>query len=214
MKYYSLTLRGIFFIAVCMLTSSDLISMNNKDDVFNHLSEKFAKLESISFEFKDNSSNIKGFLKAKKGGKFRMLFGDQLIVTNGSTIWNHQIEEEKVMISNRETLNYDYGIETFFFEFTNNYIPTKFTKYNSSTSTGEYKLETKLNSESELIDIEEMEFILDKDYNIISVIFNNGFLEANWDIINLQFNPYFKDSEFEFELPENIEVIDMLGSDE
>lgn len=198
----------LIFTAIAMLSATSLMAIT-KEDVYEQLKGKFKNMEAISFEFYSPDSNVEGMLIARKGGKFKMKYGSQLIISDSKTIWNHQVEDNSVLISSTESMGSSPSVEAFFFEFVDKYKPQSLSRVNGSSDDTAYKFDLKKSSDSEMISLENVTLLLDDKLNIKSVIFDSGAMKTKWLISSLKLNPKLDKSTFTFSPPPDADVIDM-----
>lgn len=97
-----------------------------QNDVLNNLKNKISQVNDISGEFKltvksgsaNNASKGKFFFKKDKKYKFEM--GNNILITDGQSMWNIDKKRKKVMVDNYDESNMQFSFHKFF-----NYYPSK-----------------------------------------------------------------------------------------
>jgi len=91
----------IFFLSVLLIGTA--LSQTDDDTLLKELQAKFDSIEdaTVDFEQLHNGKNIlSGVLLYKNGNKLRIDTKNLLIISDGSTSWNFNKREDKVIISN------------------------------------------------------------------------------------------------------------------
>jgi len=91
----------IFFLSVLLIGTA--LSQADDDTLLKELQAKFDSIEdaTVDFEQLHNGKNIlSGVLLYKNGNKLRIDTKNLLIISDGSTSWNFNKREDKVIISN------------------------------------------------------------------------------------------------------------------
>lgn len=192
---------SILFLFIINLSANS----QTKESAFNYFKEKLNKVEVVSFNFvSTNDPNYKGYLVANKSNMFKLALSDRILVCDGTSVWNYDIKQKQVVIS-------DFGktqsasLQNIFFNITENYKPinlqsvvsTKKKNYNTLT------LASVSNSN------ETIELSYDDKYNITHIKFNIAKNSGNIKISNLKYNPKTNKDTFKFKLPKDVEEIDL-----
>lgn len=186
----------------------------NKDEVFTKLKSTFSNLSSLSVDFTSvQDSKIKGNIKAKRGNKYVLKASDRIIFCNGKTIWNFDINENKVIVSDYEEMPEETAsIENFFFAFIDSFQPDRLYKEQSSTrgGSGLVLVLKPLGNAEKFKNIREIKLWLNSSNNNIESL---EIIEPNsvnaWILKNLVLNRNFPDSQFDFIIPKEATVIDL-----
>ena len=97
----NLLAKKIFFLSVLLIGTA--LSQTDDDTLLKELQAKFDSIEdaTVDFEQLHNGKNIlSGVLLYKYGNKLRIDTKNLLIISDGSTSWNFNKREDKVIISN------------------------------------------------------------------------------------------------------------------
>ena len=97
----NLLAKKIFFLSVLLIGTA--LSQTDDDTLLKELQAKFDSIEdaTVDFEQLHNGKNIlSGVLLYKNGNKLRIDTKNLLIISDGSTSWNFNKREDKVIISN------------------------------------------------------------------------------------------------------------------
>lgn len=198
MKY----IKILSFLAVCLSTN---IFAEDADRLLNDLKEKYSKINDFSAGITQEGRNsvFTGKIYFKKGNKFHLDLKNFSIVSDGSTLWNYNKKENKVVINDADSeensiLSFNNLLEVY---------PSKCTL--SSSNEGKYNIliltpisgsglkfkQTRLWINSE--DLVEKVFIEGKDGNIT---FRFSDYKLNQDL---------PDSRFTFSAPKGSSIIDL-----
>jgi len=209
---YKLFINFLLLILVFTLPQI-IIAQNNKDEVFKQLKDKFDNLNTLNVKFKYkvsefSNNNIEGTIRAKKGNKYYLNLGERVLVCNGKDIWNYSIEEKTVMLSKFNKNVKELSVEDVFFNLINNSKPISFNK-----STKNNKVSTLLlsinDSYKDKYKINEIKLNLDDKKNLVSLELIDGKSSKFWEILDFDYNPDLKDTEFTFNAPKDVELIDL-----
>ncbi|MDC1068238.1 outer-membrane lipoprotein carrier protein LolA [Candidatus Kapabacteria bacterium] len=173
----------------------------NKDQVLEKIKSKLDNFEMIQLNVEAVGSGLTGSIKAEKGNKYKMIFGDRQLVSDGKSIWNYSKPDNQVLISKYQE-NSNSGIETVFFDIVNNMEAKSFSKILNSKNGNSYKLVLKDKRNTDQIILE-----LDENYEI-KLLEMSQYNEV-WKILKLDISKEKSDSEYNFNIPEDAETIDM-----
>ena len=87
---------GLLFSMILLLFVQD-------GSVVSKLQDKFLSINTLQADFTQSSSSgtsIKGKFLFKKENNYRIILASNIIISDGETIWNKDIERKKVVISN------------------------------------------------------------------------------------------------------------------
>lgn len=191
-----------------LLIVSNFTFAQNKDEAFNKLKTKLSNVKSISFSFDENGN--KGSIKASKGNKFIIVAGDRKIISNGKDLWNYSTAEKKVMLSEYENTSSMANLDDIFMNFSTAFKPLSLIKENSSNGGSSNVLILQNNDGKALKNISEIKIYSQgnfDDFSVIEIKSKSG--TKKFGIKNLQINPKMKDSQFNFEVPKGVELIDL-----
>jgi outer membrane lipoprotein-sorting protein len=194
----------LFFILIV----SNFAFAQNKEEAFNKLKTKLSNVKSISFSFDENGN--KGSIKAAKGNKFIIIAGDRKIISNGKDLWNYSTAEKKVMLSEYENSSSMANLDDIFMNFSTAFKPLSLIKENASNGGSSNVLILQNNDGKSLKNISEIKIYSQgnfDDFSAIEIKSKSG--TKKFGIKNLQINPKMKDSQFNFEVPKGVELIDL-----
>ena len=194
----------LFFILIV----SNFAFAQNKDEAFNKLKTKLSNVKSISFSFDENGN--KGSIKAAKGNKFIIIAGDRKIISNGKDLWNYSTAEKKVMLSEYENSSSMANLDDIFMNFSTAFKPLSLIKENASNGGTSNVLILQNNDGKSLKNISEIKIYSQGNFDEFSAIeIKSKSGTKKFGIKNLQINPKMKDSQFNFEVPKGVELIDL-----
>lgn len=199
-----LSLKILFLILFVIITNFNLNSQT-KEDIFNYFKDKLTKIETISFNFVSiNDPNYKGYIIANKSNMFKMALVDRILICDGSSVWNYDIKQKQVVISDFSRTQ-SASLQNIFFNITQNYKPINLQSVLGSKKKN-YNLLTlaSVNNPNETLELS-----YDDKYNITNIKFNIGKNSGNIKISNLKYNPKTNKDTFKFKLPKDVEEIDL-----
>lgn len=188
----------IIFTSVTFSQDAETVlkSLQNKFDSINDLTATVSQKVS-------GKVNSTGKLMFKKENKLRIEFPNQTIVSDGSTTWNYNKKDKKVIISNYD----ESGSGLLSINYLVNQYPSE-CNLSLSTDGGDQVLI--LNPKSKRNNIGEVKLFITKD-NLIdkAVITNNaaGTMEVSFS--NYKLNHKIPNSEFSFTQPEGTTLVDL-----
>lgn len=181
----------------------------NKDELFGNLQKEFKNLETVHILFSmSEGSNLMGELHAKKGGKMRLSLKDNIIISDGKSIWNVN-PGSSVSISDYETTS-DFSLENVFFDLVEELEPISYSTLNKSNSAEKYslKLAPKKNSKyKQRIKYMNLYLNSSSDFTRVQIMSNDG-SSMTYVIKSLEINPKIGNDKFTFKPSQDLEVID------
>jgi outer membrane lipoprotein-sorting protein len=182
----------------------------DKDECFQNLKEKYGNMSSVSLKFDSpDTKNFSGSLVAARGNKYVIEMKRNVIYCNGKTIWNHNIKDNKVLISNYDEDNNNHlSLEKFFFDFLENYEPVSLTESTSSLGNKSYVLQLSLKKGKSLDIISFMIWLNPKNYVIKSIKLGNDRMIQTINIEDLVIDKKISDKVFEFKPTGKEEILD------
>ncbi len=199
----------INFISIVLLTG--FLNAQTADEVIQKIQSKFSTINDIKANFtqilysagQNNPRILKGKFFFKKENNLRIEVKDRLIVSNGTTVWNFNKSDNKVIIS-----NYDNDYTSFSLpEIINSYpdmCDKKIIKRDADVTEIEFiPKDDRLNFKSVLITVDNNDVIKKveiTDYNSMRLIF---------ELDSIQLNNKLSGQLFNFEPIEGVEIIDL-----
>jgi chaperone LolA len=109
MKIKSLLVLPIFFafgILPCYIVSAQ----EKAEDIVNKIRQTYEKLESLKGDFEQEfiwslageTQVLNGTLYLKKGDRYRVETPNQMIITDGKTVWTYSLDKNQVFVDNLE----------------------------------------------------------------------------------------------------------------
>jgi outer membrane lipoprotein carrier protein len=177
------------------------------DKLLRNLQNKFNEVKDLSAEFKQSTSGravVSGKFLFKKEDKLRIEFKNSILVSDGSTNWNYNQKENKVIISKNDDSNaspfslqkviFDYPKECMVSSEMDDGTEVLILTPNKESSIGYSLIKIWLNNENLIIRI----ILKDKADNQIQI-----------DFSKYKVNQKIADSKFSFTPPEGSKVIDL-----
>ena len=193
------------FITIIFVFATTTFSQNDADEVLNDLQKKFDTIKdfSVGFTQTGNGKNkLTGMLVFKKENKLRIDTKKFIIVTDGTTSWNYNKKQNKVIISNYDENDPGvFSIKELVYE-----LPAE-SDIELSNENGQNVLTLTQNSYNYSFDSAKL--WLNEDNLISKVVLNDaaiGIVKVKFS--NYQLNQNLKDSEFSFTPPEGSRIID------
>ncbi len=186
------------------------ISAGDKEEkILKDLQNKFETINDLSVDISQKSGGkeyatggLSGKLFYKKENKFYLELKNNLIISDGSTIWNYNKKENKVIINNVDESDPSYfSFRTLVYDY-----PSKCSL--TSEQDGEILVFTpKENSD---LNFSKAKLWIAKDNLINKLVFeNNGSGESQITFSNYKLNQNITDSKFIFTAPEGSAIIDL-----
>ena len=91
-----------------------------KLDLVEKLQNKFASIEFLSADFSQNynsESSLKGKFYFKKKNNYRIELPNNIIISDGTTIWNNDTKRERVVISNLDEDPLAFSLSEYIFTY-------------------------------------------------------------------------------------------------
>lgn len=194
----------VTYLLILFITTTLSIAQT-KEEAFNYLKEKIKNIETISFNFASISNpQNKGFILANKKNQFKLSTPQRLLISDGESVWNYDISQKQVVVSDLNQTN-SASLQNIFFTITEKYKPINLQSSLNSRKGSNWVLTI----ESTEKPGEIVEITYDNKYNISQVKFMVGKNYENIRITNLKYNPKTTKESFKFTPPKDIEVIDL-----
>ena len=193
-------------LSLIILFYSTVSFTQSAESVLKSLQSKFDSITDLSADVTQKSngkSSLSGKLFFKKENNLRLELGNQTIIADGTTSWNYNKKDKKVIIS-----NYDEngaGLLSI------NYLVYDYPKNcDLSLSSEGSKTVLILNPKSKKNSLGEVKLVISKDNLIEKTYITNqsaGTMEVNFS--NYKLNQNLSDSKFTFTAPEGTTVVDI-----
>ena len=194
------------FITIIFVFATTTFSQNDADEVLNDLQTKFDTIKDLSVDFTQSGNGknkLAGMLVFKKENMLRIDTKNFIIVTDGTTSWNYNKKQNKVIISNYDENDPGvFSIKELVYE-----LPAE-SDIELSNENGQNVLTLTQNSYNYSFDSAKL--WLNEDNLISKVVLNDaaiGIVKVKFS--NYQLNQNLKDSEFSFTPPEGSRIIDI-----
>lgn len=193
-------------LSLIILFYSTVSFTQSAESVLKSLQSKFDSITDLSADITQKSngkSSLSGKLFFKKENNLRLELGNQTIIADGTTSWNYNKKDKKVIIS-----NYDEngaGLLSI------NYLVYDYPKNcDLSLSSEGSKTVLILKPKSKRNSLGEVKLVINKDNLIEKTYITNqstGTMEVNFS--NYKLNQNLSDSKFTFTAPEGTTVVDI-----
>lgn len=207
------TMLMLFVCAAIYVSQGSFAICNaqNAEETFELVSSRLSNAESLRIEFEQRGQmGLSGILTVKRGNRYILELPGRTIYCNGSTVWNYDAANKKVIVS--EYLDGADAIspEKLFLSFPTTYTPSL---KKESNSNGTKYIALTLRPRRPQDAIGGMNRIVLKltpgslDIRMISI--SDGASERVWLIKNIAVEEEIADTAFEFEAGEGVRVIDL-----
>jgi outer membrane lipoprotein carrier protein len=197
--------RHFIFIFLLMAVSS--FAGEKENELLNKLQKKFETIIDLTVDVAQKSHGkeiLSGKLSYKKENQFYLDLKSNLIVSDGSTIWNYNKESKKVIINDVDETDPSF----FSFNRIINDYPTKCDL--SSEQNGDFDVLIFVPKQNSNLGFDEAKVWIDKD-NLISKVElrGSGSEKTELDFSNYKLNQNLAESKFKFNPPEGSSIIDL-----
>lgn len=176
------------------------------ESVLKSLQNKFDSISDLSADVNQKSngkSSLFGKLFFKKDNSLRMEFGNQTIIADGTTSWNYNKKDKRVVISNYDEAG--SGLLSI------NYLIYQYpSECDLSLSSEGSKTILILNPKAKKNNLGEVKLFINKENLIDKAVVSNqatGTMEVIFS--NYKLNQSLSDSKFTFTAPEGTSVVDI-----
>jgi chaperone LolA len=200
-KYFPKTIILITILAF------SLLAQDNGKNLLESVQKKYKSINDISADFKQ-SLNGKGGITGKiyytKGNKFKLELKNSTIISDGTTLWNYNKMQKKVVINNTSGADpSSFTLENFLFDYPSKSNVTLEKENSRDILVLVPRDEKKMN-------FKKTKIWVNSDYFITQVnIENLSGTITNFQLSNYKLNQNLPDSIFSFSAPEGINVIDL-----
>lgn len=205
-----------YLTLITFLLSTSFLFADDAQDIIDDLKKKYDSVDNLSADFiqefywklADESQKQQGSIVLAGEDKFRIETRDQIIISDGESIWTYSVPNNQVIIdalgNNQEvTLPRDL-----FMRFSRDYVPYKL---DDETIDGTSCQVIRLTSKTENIFIKEMKVWIDKRSKLTRKIQHTDISDnvTVYVLNNVQTNRKLDDEVFKFKPPAGIEKIDL-----
>lgn len=195
-------------LLVFVLSASIAFSQNDKESVFKALKSEYNGINTIHVIFGMSEMNEKAAeLYAKKGGKMHLSLKDNIIISDGETIWNIS-PGSSATVSDYEDSK-DMTLETIFFGLMDELEPITYTALKNTSNNEKYSLKLKPKARSDYnaqLKYLTLYFGNNKDLTRVIVDTPNGVM--NYTIKLIEKDPKIDSNKFKYTPTKDVEVID------
>ncbi|OGU70335.1 MAG: hypothetical protein A2V93_11565 [Ignavibacteria bacterium RBG_16_34_14] len=195
----------VFLLLIVVMLSLNLGSQDISGQLLKSIQNKFQTINDLTVDVIQKSGGkevLSGKLSYKKENRFHLDLKNNLIVSDGSTIWNFNKKENKVIINNVDES------DPSFFSFSRIIYDYPDHCYLTSEQNGEVLVLTpKENSD---LNFSKAKLWISKD-NLINKIILEGISAENIEVSfsNYKLNQNLEDLKFRFSPPEGSSIIDL-----
>ncbi|MFH0733298.1 MAG: outer-membrane lipoprotein carrier protein LolA [bacterium] len=203
-------IKRIFLLIVLIVFASSLFAQDAALTL-KHMQQKIKSSAGFSSEFIQSSisaegkkiQNLKGKFTYGANDKFKVELKNTEIVSDGTTIWNYNKTQKRVLINNTADDPSSFSIERYLFKYPN---------YCTVTGVQEPKFKNSIKLVPKNNDLEFSEVIInaDDEYQIKKILITD--IQSNKYLLELNkvtLIDTIEKSLFDFSIPKGIKVIDM-----
>ena len=184
--------------------------------LLKHLEKKYDSVKDATVSFTQHvqfgvtkaEQKFSGTIVIKKGNKYRLELEDQTIVTDGKSLWSYSKSTQQVFIDTYKENPHNLSPDKIFVNVPEKYTATFINKENLQ---GKEASILKLIPRDRKMNIQWMKVWVNTDEELmrrIQVLDISDNL-TTYDVEEVKFNIGVKDSQFQFEAPHGVEVIDL-----
>jgi outer membrane lipoprotein-sorting protein len=195
-------MKKILFF-VCLFTV--MVFAQDADQLLKNVKERFEGIKDFSAEIRQEGSNqvFNGKLYYKQTDKFRLELKDMIIVSDGSTVWNFNKKDNRLVIDEVDNAaSFPFSFE----KILNEYAP----KSNLSSSIdGNLRVLSFTPKPGTNLNFSSARLWINKDNLVKRISVNNGSESITLRLTEYKLNQDQPDSRFTFKAPEGSRVIDL-----
>ncbi len=187
---------------------------NNVDDILKKVQKKYTNIDAVCADFvqtfhwtlADETRTTEGEICAKDGEKFRINTSDQLIITDGKTLWTLDKMKNQVVIDHAENSDDNPFLKSFF----NKYVKKYSAAYDEQESTDDLHCIV-LDSKSKDEFIQQVILWIDKKDNIIQKVVQKDINEnaTTFKVQDIKTDISLSNDNFTFKPAQDMKVIDL-----
>ncbi|MFA7289835.1 MAG: outer membrane lipoprotein carrier protein LolA [Melioribacteraceae bacterium] len=191
-----------------------LIEAQNPRTILKKIQEKFALHENFiadynqSIKTSNSSSSIKrnGVFYYQKKDHFRIEMKNQIIISDGDTLWNFDKKSKRLIISYMIDEPTTFSLEKFIYD----YPPLCVVKLQSKSESDEDSFVMELKPKDDELPFQSVKFLSNKDYEIKRFEMTDllGTLYV-FELNNVKYDQTLPKNIFKFLIPKGIQVIDL-----
>lgn len=219
MKVHMKYLSHIFGVLVCLaMTATMAVSLGGDDaeELIQQIQEKYENLkdfschfsQSVEFSVTKSTQRFQGSLWVQRGNKYHIEVEDQIIVTNGRTVWSFSRATNQVLIDRyREDIG---GLtpDRVLVDILDRYTVTP---VDNETAVKDRVSILKLNPKERLSNMKWLKLWIDTDQLLLQRVQVQDVMGnlTTYDVSDMKFNAGLSDSLFLFHPPEGAEIVDL-----
>ncbi len=106
----------VFIFTAFLCFAQDNTTLNNIREKYNSISAFSANFtQKAKSLFNGKTFNVEGTIVYKKGNKFKLVFGNNEIISDGNTIWNYDSRRNRVVINTLDEQNSVFTLDYFLY---------------------------------------------------------------------------------------------------
>ncbi|MBD1207728.1 MAG: outer membrane lipoprotein carrier protein LolA [Ignavibacteria bacterium] len=181
-------------------------TLPSADEVFTAAQKKYADGASMRIKFVMKSEDIRGSLALKRGNKYILELSGRTIICNGKTVWNYDVAQKKVVMSDFRDNPDNISPERIFLNFPRNYKPA----LTIEKSSNDFLLTlAPAKARDQISDMQRVGLRLSREMRLKAVAIFDGSALHEWDITDIKPDAGLADSVFEWKPPQGVQIIDL-----
>jgi outer membrane lipoprotein-sorting protein len=195
-------------LIIFLLSTALSFAQNDKESVYKTLKSEYSGLNTVHIIFGMSEMNEKSAeLYAMKGGKMHLSLKNNVIISDGKSIWNIS-PGVSATVSDYEDSK-EMTLESIFFGLMDELVPITYSSLKNTSNKEKYSLKLKPKERSEYA--EQLRYItlyFGNNQELVRVTVDTPSGVMNYTIKLLEKNPKIDPSKFNFTPTKDIEVID------
>ena len=204
-------------IAFCLFVSvAQLTFAQNAKDILKNVKKKYEELQSLKADFEQEyvwelageTQKLKGTLYLVAGNLYRIETDNQVLVTNGKTVWTFSKENNQVIIDHLKTTEENPLPKDLLFKYSEEYTPHL---------VGQEKIDGKVTHVLNLVPRDKDAFVKSMKIWVDASLWLTVRIEQKdindnlntYSVRNIQENIKLDPNFFNFKIPEKAEVVDL-----
>ncbi len=207
---------GVLWLLM-LLVAGSAASGADVDKIIKKMQKKYRSAKTIQIHFKEitqfsltgTTTEVSGVLHMQGQKKFRLETEDQVIVSDGKTIWQYNKLESQVLIDNAKNENQEVLLNNFLYEINDHYFG-QILEEKKEAGKKRYLLKLTPKPAEQSFFTEVRIWVVDKTWEIVQAVYTDYNDNVTKYVIDkMAFNPALPDTLFTFTPPEGVPVVDL-----
>ena len=193
-------------IFIIFIFAFSVIARENGNELLDSVQKKYKSINDFSAGFKQSingKTSVNGKIYYSKGNKLRLELKNSTIISDGTTLWNYNKAQNKVVINNSSGSDQSFTIDKFLFDYPSKCVLSLEKENNQNVLVMVPQNDSKMNFKKTRISVTP-------EFLITQVNIEN----LSGSVTNFQFSDYklnqnLPDSRFSFSPPVGTNIIDL-----